>query len=102
VSAAPTEAVERRYFSALVSAVYWNGEAQGIRRVSKTAACTLESLAPPVHPVCDAAGSQRIERGAGELHFGEVFIPFMGRRPMRKAKIACHTKTAQIQLENMS
>jgi hypothetical protein len=42
-------------------------------------------------PVCDAAASQRIKGGAGELHFGEVFIPFMGRRPMRTGKIACHT-----------
>src|SRR5580693_4878565 len=50
---------------------------QAARRAGKPA-CTVESLAPPVHPVCDAAGSQRIKGGAGELHFGEVFIPFYG------------------------
>jgi hypothetical protein len=38
--------------------------------------CLLESLALPIHPICDAAASQRIEEGVGDLYFGEVFIPF--------------------------
>jgi len=42
------------------------------------AACTVESLALPAHSVCDAAASQRINGSAGELHLGEVFIPFHG------------------------
>jgi hypothetical protein len=42
------------------------------------AGCTVESLALPVHPVCDAAASSRIKETAGELYLGEVFIPFHG------------------------
>ena len=42
------------------------------------AGCTVESLALPVHPVCDAAASSRIKETAGELYLGEAFIPFHG------------------------
>jgi len=50
---------------------------QAARRAGKPA-CTVESLALPVHPVCDAAASSRIKETAGELYLGEAFIPFHG------------------------
>jgi len=56
------------------------------------AGCTVESLALPVHPVCDAAASSRIKETVGALYLGEVSSPFMGRRPMRTARIGCPTK----------
>jgi len=49
----------------------------GCRRAGKPA-CTVENPALPVHPIGDAAASQRIERSAGEVPLCEVFIPFRG------------------------